>query len=121
MRKKVFYPLLLGLMLLFVVMGSCKEDNDPQHEQKPFLIEATNGPNGTIAPSGVTEVVSRHPDFKITPDEGYVRDSLIVNGKMVTEDTLRFSTYVVDTQKEFRFFTLDTVYSTIHVTFKKIP
>ncbi len=107
----------MGLLFLGI---SCNEDNGPQYQQKPFFIESKSGPHGTILPYGVNKVVSRHPYFNFTANEGYVRDSLIVNGQIVTEDTLRFSTYVVDTQKEFRFFTVDTTYSTIHVTFKKI-
>jgi hypothetical protein len=61
-----------------------------------YTITASNGPNGTIAPAGtVNAAYGSDQAFVITPDPGYLIDSLIVNGvKVVSTPTYTFTNVV---------------------------
>ena len=57
-----------------------------------FTITASSGSNGTIAPSGVTNVsYGSSQQFTITPSTGYHLDSLIVDGVRNTDSTSSYT------------------------------
>ncbi|MBU1453185.1 MAG: hypothetical protein KKD01_00540, partial [Proteobacteria bacterium] len=57
-----------------------------------YTITATSGPNGTISPSGVTEVVEGNSQvFTITPNAGYVvKDVVVDSGSVGTAASYTF-------------------------------
>ncbi len=57
-------------------------------EPIPYIINATSGENGKIEPSGDTKVSCADKlEFNIKSDEGYVIESVIVDGKAIAVDS----------------------------------
>lgn len=79
-----------------LTMPAGNVDLNVKLKQRKHKITVTQEGNGTVSPNGIVEVGEyQDQKFRITPDEGYLIDKVIVDGEELTDLPSRYTFYEV--------------------------